>query len=223
MARNDGRVEKGQSIRSAFSAKAWNRAQDAADIVLGAQPGIEAGSLSTLRLPCVKARFPEKGFFGEVRTIGVALNLQPSIAPSVPASISSASAFGDQERRLINFISVPTRAVSAAAFSRTERALAICISNDDNLYAISGLAVTRIRVFNYHHRFARAAAAFAGQTQQQMQQASGCLDSAFYGPAKILGYATNFDGVANFYSYESESPTPLVWPSHEFRWALVSF
>ena len=43
MARNDGRVEKGQSIRSAFSAKAWNRAQDAADIVLGVQPGIEAG------------------------------------------------------------------------------------------------------------------------------------------------------------------------------------
>lgn len=45
MARNDGRVEKGQSIRSAFSAKAWNRAQDAADIVLGVQPGIEAGDL----------------------------------------------------------------------------------------------------------------------------------------------------------------------------------
>lgn len=42
MARNDGRVEKGQSIRSAFSAKAWNRAQDAADIVLGVRPGVEA-------------------------------------------------------------------------------------------------------------------------------------------------------------------------------------
>lgn len=44
MARNDGRVEKGQSIRSAFSAKAWNRAQDAADIVLGVQPSIEGGA-----------------------------------------------------------------------------------------------------------------------------------------------------------------------------------
>lgn len=44
MARNDGRVEKGQSIRSAFSAKAWNRAQDAADIVLGVQPSIEVGA-----------------------------------------------------------------------------------------------------------------------------------------------------------------------------------
>jgi hypothetical protein len=45
MARNDGRVEKGQSIRSAFSAKAWNRAQDAADIVLGVQPSTAVGSL----------------------------------------------------------------------------------------------------------------------------------------------------------------------------------
>jgi hypothetical protein len=35
MARADGRVEPGQSLKSAFSARAWNRAQDAADIVLG--------------------------------------------------------------------------------------------------------------------------------------------------------------------------------------------
>jgi hypothetical protein len=35
MARSDGRVEPGQSLKSAFSARAWNRAQDAADIVLG--------------------------------------------------------------------------------------------------------------------------------------------------------------------------------------------
>lgn len=33
--RHDGRVESGQKISTAFSARAWNRAQDAADIVLG--------------------------------------------------------------------------------------------------------------------------------------------------------------------------------------------
>jgi hypothetical protein len=42
MAKPGGRVEKGQSLRSAFSARAWNRAQDAADIVLGARPGLTA-------------------------------------------------------------------------------------------------------------------------------------------------------------------------------------
>lgn len=43
MARADGRVQPGQRVDTAFSARAWNRAQDAADIVLAAQRGVEAG------------------------------------------------------------------------------------------------------------------------------------------------------------------------------------
>ena len=39
MARPDGRLEPGQSLRGAISARAWNRAQDAADLVLGAHAG----------------------------------------------------------------------------------------------------------------------------------------------------------------------------------------
>jgi hypothetical protein len=41
MARPDGRIEQGQPLRGAISARAWNRAQDAADLVLGANPGTE--------------------------------------------------------------------------------------------------------------------------------------------------------------------------------------
>jgi hypothetical protein len=44
--RPDGRVEPGQRISSAFSARAWNRAQDAADVVLGARTGAMAGASS---------------------------------------------------------------------------------------------------------------------------------------------------------------------------------
>lgn len=43
MGRTDGRIEPGQPLAGAISARAWNRAQDAADIVLGATPGIAAG------------------------------------------------------------------------------------------------------------------------------------------------------------------------------------
>jgi hypothetical protein len=43
MARPDGRIEAGQSIKSAISAAAWNRAQDAADLVLGARGGVLGG------------------------------------------------------------------------------------------------------------------------------------------------------------------------------------
>ena len=46
MSRPDGRIEPGQPLRGAISARAWNRAQDAADLVLGAHAGTEgvAGS-----------------------------------------------------------------------------------------------------------------------------------------------------------------------------------
>jgi hypothetical protein len=45
MPRQDGRIEQGQSLRSAISARAWNRAQDAADIVLGQRYGTMAGPI----------------------------------------------------------------------------------------------------------------------------------------------------------------------------------
>lgn len=41
MPRPDGRIEPGQPLRGAISARAWNRAQDAADVVLGAYAGTE--------------------------------------------------------------------------------------------------------------------------------------------------------------------------------------
>ena len=47
MARPDGRIEKGQRLSSAISARAWNRAQEAADRVLGAAPGVEAGAAAS--------------------------------------------------------------------------------------------------------------------------------------------------------------------------------
>lgn len=47
MARADGRLEPGQPLRGAISARAWNRAQDAADVVLGLAPGVTAAPPST--------------------------------------------------------------------------------------------------------------------------------------------------------------------------------
>jgi len=51
MARPDGRLEPGQPLRGAISARAWNRAQDAADIVLGARSGIAGVSDSPVLKP----------------------------------------------------------------------------------------------------------------------------------------------------------------------------
>lgn len=58
MERGGGRVEQGQRIRGALSAQAWNRAQQAADIVLGAGAGVTAGTTVVSRYPAVV--FPVK-------------------------------------------------------------------------------------------------------------------------------------------------------------------
>jgi hypothetical protein len=49
MARADGRVRPGQNLTTAFSARAWNRAQDAADIVLGDRGGLAGNGPSYSR------------------------------------------------------------------------------------------------------------------------------------------------------------------------------
>jgi hypothetical protein len=48
MARANGRIEAGDPLSTAISARAWNRAQDAADLVLGEGTGF-AGSPSAMR------------------------------------------------------------------------------------------------------------------------------------------------------------------------------
>lgn len=52
MARSDGRVEQGQKLSTAISARAWNRAQDAADIVLGVRPGIASDPWNAITPGC---------------------------------------------------------------------------------------------------------------------------------------------------------------------------
>lgn len=51
MPRSDGRIEPGQKLSTAISARAWNRAQQAADIVLGTNPGDSAEPAKGLSAP----------------------------------------------------------------------------------------------------------------------------------------------------------------------------
>jgi hypothetical protein len=54
--RRDGRIEPGQPLKTAISAAAWNRAQDAADMLMGQRPGVtaEAGAAITAPFSRVK-------------------------------------------------------------------------------------------------------------------------------------------------------------------------
>jgi hypothetical protein len=85
-------------------------------------------------------------------------------------------------------------------------------------FAFAGLAWTRVRVFAQSHRYARLPGRW-NDTTQQRTDAEGCLDSAFYGPARILGYLVD------------SGPTPVITTSIDFistpdfvvLWALIKF
>ena len=55
MPRPDGRITPGQPLRNAISAQAWNRAQDAADIVLGKMIGAAGSGASAFVGPTISA------------------------------------------------------------------------------------------------------------------------------------------------------------------------
>lgn len=77
MPRQDGRIEQGQSLKTAISARAWNRAQDAADIVLGQRYGLTEGngvaaSPAALVVPCLVSTTVQNVRVGHVVKIAAA-------------------------------------------------------------------------------------------------------------------------------------------------------
>jgi len=92
MARQDGRVEQGQPLRGAISARAWNRAQDAADIVLGANPSTAGFSSSSGHKPYTWVRFiaPQDTNVGDI------LSLDTTADVYIPTSFSDAASVLDQ-------------------------------------------------------------------------------------------------------------------------------
>lgn len=67
--RRDGRIEPGQPLASAISARAWNRAQDAADEILGQRPGFSADGVAAR--PHVLGKTSSAWTKGTAQTINV--------------------------------------------------------------------------------------------------------------------------------------------------------
>lgn len=225
MARSDGRIEPGQRLSRAISARAWNRAQEAADIVLGEQAAGEAGPRVIGGLPQVRCTLPFVGHYGQAARVEFA----PISATGIYAVSSQTPGtvrwqFSDDEKKmpvLGEYLGGGTAWLSGVT-DDYNGPIAICTENNSRVFAISGMAVVRIRVWNYLHRFARFASFLTtGPTfpASVNTDAAGCLDSTFHGPVRILGYAAGTDRV----SFRHVTGITLTWPSFEYRWALVQF
>lgn len=167
--RNDGRVEPGQSLKTAFSARAWNRAQDAADVVLKTLGGVQGQEVPRQALPYtwILARNDT----GEAVPVGGNMRLTTPVIE--PTSVLTDNATVQFQR-----MPVFTGLKNTDSVYTDETTLAIAVEpikpNGIGRVAISGVVAARFRVtstfFNYALGF--------GSVEE--------LQVAPFGPARIL-------------------------------------
>jgi hypothetical protein len=161
--RPDGRVEPGQRISSAFSARAWNRAQDAADVVLGARTGAEAGASAGVERAS-NIVLVQNNSGQDVPWLGVLGISGVAIDPSGGA-LNGADAASNRAREFAArpvLTGVTPAAIHADSFVVCLEPIAI---DAIGRAAIGGVFACRVNVTSAAHRFAIAKAGDATQLQ----------------------------------------------------------
>jgi len=183
MPRPDGRLEPGQPLRGAISARAWNRAQDAADLVLGAHAGTSGVPGSTVLKPytwvyCKPSVTVSR--WGVLAITGV------EITPTSSSGGATAS-----------FEEMPV--LTGATPSATTTAWCVAVepieSGKIGRVAVGGVVQCKASIGNSAHKFLRAKASTSE------------LESAWSGEGLILwqgsGWALVRMGILDLTKYES--------------------
>jgi len=236
MPRNDGRIEPGEPISAAFSARAWNRAQDAADRVLGRSLDNNASGVSPYAWPCM--------------TISVA-NTTGNTKAFLPGFVyqffpyTGYAGSGSFDATLSNLGSPPetdtyqnkstiTPADLAAAAGGTFTAgpinyqnygmnyrMGVCVTGGSSAtLAVRGFAMARVWIKDSDHYFARPYLDNWGSGQDATQVSQ--LESCSFGPCEIIAIQTT-DGNGKFalaVSRDSNS-FKVTYPNKKLVWALV--
>lgn len=178
MGRPDGRIEKGQPLNRAISARAWNRTQDAADLVLGVQPGFEADGI---RGPSAPYTYVYCKASVAVDRWGVLEITGMEIAPTGATGATGTAATSQ-------FESMPV--LQGGAPTENSRAIAIAVepiaANSIGRVAIDGAVQVKIDVGHADHRFARPKAS------------TSAMQSDWGGPAMILWKPFGSTGAAQW-------------------------
>jgi hypothetical protein len=152
-ARKDGRIEPGQSLKSAISARAWNRAQDAADLVLGGAVNVAASgpSLGQFAANMVMVRNDTAGDVPMLAVLaidGVVIDPSGGTLSGSDAASGRAKAF---VRKPVVIGRTPTSAIPSTRF-------VVCMEpiplGAIGRAAIGGVFPCKIAISNAQHQFA---------------------------------------------------------------------
>lgn len=164
MARKDGRVEPGQPLSSAISARAWNRAQDAADVVLGQRPGFAAGGVQGPSAPytsvlCRNDSGSDVVRWGVLAIGGVAITPSGPTGPATSSYQEQPVIVGTTPAGTTQALCVAVEPIKSAGVGRV---------------AVHGVVQVKLEVTNASHNFAKCKASTAE------------LVSEWGGPAQVL-------------------------------------
>jgi hypothetical protein len=171
MARNDGRIEPGQKLAGAISARAWNRAQDAADRVLGVGTGMTGGGATGADgSPNIVLIKNDSGV--DVPWLGVLAVSGVAVDPSGGTLAGN----GDADKKARQFATQPVLSGGLPAVNSTVVvAMEPIAQGKIGRAAASGVFACRVNVTEESHKFAVADNGFVTR-----------LKSASCGPCELL-------------------------------------
>lgn len=150
--RRDGRVERGQKLSQAFSARAWNRAQEAADIVLGERGRLGADGTSGRDLaPNVVLIRNDSG--QDVPWLGVLAIASVAINP-IGGTLGGTDAASQRAREFVRKVVLTGATPSLVNYSSFAVAMEPISAGAIGRAAVGGVFACRVDVLSGSHVFA---------------------------------------------------------------------
>jgi hypothetical protein len=192
MPRQDGRIEPGQKLSKAISARAWNRAQEAADIVLGrpqALPGDSKLIPGQLVVPC---------YLTTPVTVGTVVTIRPGLfpPPGNAPNHSASDTFTPFANRIYATVAQPVPFVDIRTTRQTPLGVVIAgatLPSNGNpgfvQVCIAGLCVAKVRYRYGAGNFIRAPV--LREPTDTSENLYGVADESDCGPGRIIHYFFN--------------------------------
>jgi hypothetical protein len=196
--------------------------------------GVSGSQPSVSSLPCVTAILRQDGggrrpVWGEAVSLYITgYSLDDAITATLPLGDSWEPS--TDERELFRFSRCWFRLLHPRPWSNQQTAdlhqpFAVCIDPRAMKFAISGLAIVRVRFHSRWHRFVRRPIRLPGEASNTIPSAvddefTGTLDSSGSGPGQIVGvmsqstqslYPPNMIHTTPWPFVTAESPRPVVW------------
>jgi hypothetical protein len=220
------KVQPGQRLN--ISSRAWNRVLDGTTrpntpmgggFIVPALPAIRG----TMRWSGNGVPPSERPAFGQVWVVDIdSWNVDAPVDEFVEPEIPVPQEWDptDAEKQLFRFAvpsGLPALANRLSEDGHTQP-FAVCVDPARMEFTFSGFAWTRVRVLARSHNYARLPG-LSSDSYEEETDARGCLDSAFFGPARIIGYLVDDGEVPRI----SRGIGQIDSPGFRYLWALIKF